>query len=178
MAEKLFILANSTCRESSCCDKQTYNTTGRKNAGTFVKCFLKRVGTFCNSEEQKFTVEKKRIAGIVLTACLPIHKTPWEFVGVACVDILMRDMIGDLTAFQDLDVAYTFMLDQAGAATGVTTVPQNFFRDLCFVAWIIFCRTLLGSVSSFSPIFKHSCKRRRPHRIMHVWCGRLGGDSL
>ncbi len=52
--------------------------------------------------------------GIVLTACLPIHKNGDIFSGIACVDMLMRDLIGDLTGFQNLDVVYTFMLDSAG----------------------------------------------------------------
>ena len=52
--------------------------------------------------------------GIVITACLPIHKNDDTFMGVACVDMLMRDLISDLTAFPNLNVGYTFMLDSAG----------------------------------------------------------------
>ena len=50
----------------------------------------------------------------MITACLPIHKSDNTFKGVACVDMLMRDLISDLTAFPDLNVGYTFMLDGAG----------------------------------------------------------------
>ena len=53
-------------------------------------------------------------SGIVLTACLPIYRGGDTFEGVACVDMLMRDLISELTAFQNLDIAYTFMLDGAG----------------------------------------------------------------
>ena len=52
--------------------------------------------------------------GIVITACLPIHKNQNTYEGVACVDMLMRDLISDLTAFPNLDVGYTLMLDSAG----------------------------------------------------------------
>ena len=54
------------------------------------------------------------ILGIVITACLPIHKNDDMFEGVACVDMLMRDLISDLTAFPNLNVGYTLMLDSAG----------------------------------------------------------------
>ena len=36
------------------------------------------------------------ILGVVLTACLPIH-THTRFHGVACADILLRDLIADVT---------------------------------------------------------------------------------
>ena len=54
------------------------------------------------------------IAEIVITACLPIHRNDNTFEGVACVDMLMRDLISDLTAFPNLNAGYTFMLDSAG----------------------------------------------------------------
>ena len=54
------------------------------------------------------------LPGIVITACLPIHRGGDKFEGVACVDMLMRDLISDLTAFPNLNVGYTFMLDGAG----------------------------------------------------------------
>ena len=56
------------------------------------------------------------MTGIVITACLPIHKNDEIFEGVACADMLMRDLIDDLPTFSNLDVGYTFMLDSAGNA--------------------------------------------------------------
>ena len=53
----------------------------------------------------------------MLSACLPIHHNEngaLTFMGVTCIDMLMRDLIGELTAFQRGEIAYTFMLDGAG----------------------------------------------------------------
>ena len=49
-----------------------------------------------------------------MTACLPIQNTEFEFLGVACVDMLMRDLIADITEFQNLDIGYTFMINSGG----------------------------------------------------------------
>ena len=35
-------------------------------------------------------------------------------MGVACIDMLMRDLVQELTFFQQGEIAYTFMLDQEG----------------------------------------------------------------
>ena len=35
-------------------------------------------------------------------------------MGVTCIDILMRDLVEDLTLQYNMDAAYTFMLDLAG----------------------------------------------------------------
>ncbi len=55
--------------------------------------------------------------GRIFSTCLPIHKNGVNgvtFMGVICIDMLMRDLIGDLTAFQRGEIAYAFMLDGAG----------------------------------------------------------------
>ena len=54
------------------------------------------------------------ITGIVYSACLPVHKNGNVFMGVTCIDILMRDLVEDLTLQYNMDAAYTFMLDLAG----------------------------------------------------------------
>ena len=54
------------------------------------------------------------ISGIVYSACLPIHKNGNSFAGVTCIDILMRDMVQELTASHNMDMTYTFMLDTLG----------------------------------------------------------------
>ena len=46
-------------------------------------------------------------------------------MGVACVDMLIRDLIGDLTAFRNLDVAYTFMLDGTGEQIIIIQIMQQ-----------------------------------------------------
>ncbi len=51
---------------------------------------------------------------MILSACLPLHKDGNDFLGVTCIDMLMRDLIGELTSFQQGDIAYTFMLDAQG----------------------------------------------------------------
>ena len=69
------------------------------------------------------------ITGIVITACLPIHRNGRKFEGVACVDMLMRDLISHLTAFPNLDVGYTLMLDSAGKQMVTVVEPRsNFFH--------------------------------------------------
>ena len=78
------------------------------------------------------------IAGIVLTACLPIHRGGDTFEGVACVDMLMRDLISDLTAFQNLDIAYTFMLDSAGITNNVSLLSY-LEQDVGFQAFFLIC---------------------------------------
>ena len=54
--------------------------------------------------------------GMVISACLPVHDTDGTFKGVSCVDILMRDLIAELTAFDAFkgEVFYPFMLDKFG----------------------------------------------------------------
>ena len=52
--------------------------------------------------------------GMMLSACLPFHKNGDDFMGVTCIDMLMRDLVGELTSFQQGEIAYTFMLDQGG----------------------------------------------------------------
>ena len=57
------------------------------------------------------------ILGIVYSACLPIHMSGSMFMGVTCIDILMKDLVEDLVSypcFQHMDVAYSFMLDSSG----------------------------------------------------------------
>ena len=49
------------------------------------------------------------------------------FEGVACVDMLMRDLISDLIAFPNLNVGYTLMLDSAG------NVVLSFLTTLSYV---------------------------------------------
>ena len=54
--------------------------------------------------------------GMVISACLPVHKNHQTFMGVTCIDMLMRDLIGELTAFQNCkgEILYPFMLDKHG----------------------------------------------------------------
>ena len=55
--------------------------------------------------------------GIMYSACLPIHKSGTSFVGVVCIDILMRNLVEDLTSypcFQHSSVAYSFMINSDG----------------------------------------------------------------
>ena len=75
------------------------------------------------------------ILGIVITACLPIHKNDNTFEGVACVDMLMRDLISNLTALPNLNVGYTLMLDSAG-------------NHAIFLFWIAFIK--LGQLVEFN----------------------------
>ena len=70
--------------------------------------------TFRSARSGRKTQNSIVITGIVITACLPIHRNGKKFEGVACVDMLMRDLISHLTAFPNLDVGYTLMLDSAG----------------------------------------------------------------
>ena len=51
--------------------------------------------------------------GVVLSACLPIKRSS-RFVGVACADMLVRDLIAEVTVFQNLDIGYSFMINSAG----------------------------------------------------------------
>lgn len=58
--------------------------------------------------------KKYPISGIVYSACVPIHENGNSFAGVTCIDILMRDMVQELTASHNMDMTYTFMLDPLG----------------------------------------------------------------
>ena len=54
------------------------------------------------------------LAGIVLSACLPIHTSTERFTGVACADMPMRDLIQNIGVFHNLDVGYMFMFNAEG----------------------------------------------------------------
>ena len=54
------------------------------------------------------------LADVVLSACLPIHTNTERFTGAACAVMLMRDLIQNVSVFQNLDVGYMFMFNTEG----------------------------------------------------------------
>ena len=58
-----------------------------------------------------------------MSACLPIHATRpggtgRTFLGVACIDLMMEDLVAELTGFEAGENSYSFMLG-----------PQNRYRN-------------------------------------------------
>ncbi len=52
-------------------------------------------------------------AGLVTSACLPTH-FEHKFIGVACVDITMSDLLSDVTYFRQGQLSYAFIIDNRG----------------------------------------------------------------
>ena len=115
-----------------------------------------------------------------MTVCLPIHRDGNRFEGVACVDILMRDLISDLTAFENLDIAYAFMLDPVGNALllflPLLPIVWMFWSQerqnvLCFRQLFLFNLKQCSKISKLSELHKIMPKlliNKYPFITMHI----------
>ena len=51
--------------------------------------------------------------GLVTSICEPVHHAN-HLVGVACVDVRMADILGDMAYYQHGELAYSFVIDGTG----------------------------------------------------------------
>ena len=59
-----------------------------------------------------------KLSGLITSICLPVYYPKRVLKGVACVDVRMADIIGDVNYYQHGEYSYTFVID--GTGTGFT----------------------------------------------------------
>ncbi len=51
--------------------------------------------------------------GLIISGCLPIHHSD-HLIGVACVDIVVSELLSDVTYFHQGALSYAFVADETG----------------------------------------------------------------